>query len=287
MGVWVVVFVFVAIAAFILGDIFTGKTSFMRMDSNSVGEIGGHGVSLEEFQSVVAERELEYKLNFNREPTDREMPTLRQQAWELLILKYAIKPQYSKLGIEVTVDEVYDMVQGKNIDENLRQSFTDPQTGQFDKSRIVRYLQDLKNPPPNANDQLIRMWQEQKVRWEAFQANLRPGRERIKYENLLLKTNYVTSAEGEREYHNQTDVAEVRFLYVPFYADSTTVVSESELSDYYNKNKEKFKTKASRSLVYVNFPIIPSSADTLEIKQAIERLHQVHISNTSVFCRCG
>jgi peptidyl-prolyl cis-trans isomerase D len=258
MGTWVVVFVFVAIAAFILGDMFSGQSSIFTLNDNKVGEIGGHSISLEEFQQAVQEREANYIMNFNREPSDREMPSLRQQAWDLLILRYAIQPQFEKVGVAVTSDEVWDMIQGKNVDENVKMAFTNQQTGQFDRDRVVAYLGQLKTMPENS---------EPRVRWEMFQRDLMPGRERIKYENLLIKTNYITTAEAEREYHLQTDVAEIKYLYVPFFADTTTAVSDAELSDYYNKNKEKFKTEDSRSLSYVIFPLTPSSSDTLDIRK--------------------
>src|SRR5687768_15750423 len=110
MGTWVVVFVFVAIACFILGDLFSNN-SFLFND-NEVGEIAGHSVSYEEFQRAVQEREANYALNFNRQPTDREMITLRQQAWDLLILRHAIEKQYDKVGIDVTIEEQEDMIYG-------------------------------------------------------------------------------------------------------------------------------------------------------------------------------
>lgn len=273
-GTWVVIFVFVAIASFILTDVFTGQQSIFNSMSNEVGEIGGHSVSLEEFQNVVAEREAEYVANFGREATDREMTALRQQAWELLIVRYAIEKQYQKVGVEVTTDEVWDLIQGKdaNIDPNVRQAFTDPTTNTFDRSRVVSYLQELQNPPPNANPQILQMWQDQKNRWAMFQRNLGPGRQRLKYENLLIKTDYVTTAEAEREYHRQTDVAEIKFLFVPFFADTTTNVSNDDFSNYYNKNKERFKTEEARSVQYVSFPLTPSAADTLEVKEEAQRI---------------
>jgi peptidyl-prolyl cis-trans isomerase D len=273
-GTWVVIFVFVAIASFILTDIFTGQQSIFSSYSNEVGEIAGHSISLEEFQNAVREREANYVANFGREATEREMPALRQQAWELLIVRYAIQKQYEKVGVDVTTDEVWDLIQGKdaNIDPNVKQAFSDPQTGAFDRSRVVSYLQELQNPPPNANPQILQLWQNQKDRWELFQRDLGPGRRRIKYENLLIKTDYVTTAEAEREYHRQTDVAEIKFLFVPFFADTTTAISNDDFSNYYNKNKEKFKTEESRSIQYVTFPLIPSSADTLEVKAEAQRI---------------
>jgi peptidyl-prolyl cis-trans isomerase D len=270
MGTWVVVFVFVAIAAFVLQDLL-GSNSVL-LGNNDVGEIAGHSVSFDEYQSAVQEREASFIMNTNRQPTDRDMPTIRQQAWEMLILKYAIQKQISKAGVEVTSEEQQDMVWGKNVDANIRQAFTDPSTGEFDKNRLVSYLKDLRNPP--ADPQVQGMWQEQRGRWELFQRDLAPGRLRVKYENLLVKTGYVTKAEAEREYHLQTDVAEVKFLYVPYYSvsDSVANLSDDDYQTYYTAHKEKFKTEETRDLRYVSFPIVASATDTLEIKEELQRL---------------
>ncbi len=273
MGTWVVIFVFVAIVAFILNDLL-GNNSVL-FNSNNVGKIAGSTISLEEYQSVVQEREANYLLNFGRKPGDREMTTLRQQAWELLIARHAIQEEYKKVGVAVTVDEVEDMIWGKNVDQNLKSTplFTNPETGAFEKARVVRYLNEFNSPPPS-DPQANAMWQEQRTRWELFQRDLAPGRERIKYENLILKTNYVTAAEADREYHNQTDVAEVKFVYVPFYAvsDSVAKPSDSDLEAYYSKNKEKYKTEETRDIKYVTFPIVASALDTAAIVDEMKRV---------------
>lgn len=273
MGTWVVVFVFVAIVAFILSDLL-GNNSFL-FNNNSVGEIAGNSISIEEYQAAIQEREANYILNFGRKPGDREMTTLRQQAWEMLILRHAIEKEYKKVGIDVTTDEVEDMIWGKNVDENIRQTplFTNPETGQFEKARVVRYLNEFNNPP-QGDARMQAMWQEQRTRWEIFQRDMAPGRLRLKYENLLIKSNYVTSAEAEREYHNQTDVAEVKFVYVPYYtvSDSVAEASDADLKKYYDKNKERFKTEATRDLKYVVFPVTPSSADTAGIANEMKRV---------------
>ena len=264
MGTWVVVFVFVAISAFILGDLFSGNSSILNWGRNSVGEIAGKEISIEEFQSVIREREANYFLQFGREPGERELPSIRQQAWDLLIARHAIQTEYAKVGIEVTDDEVWDMIQGKNVDENVKMAFTNQETGQFDPNRVVTYLGQLKSMPEGS---------EQRVRWELFQRDLKPGRERIKYENLLIKSSYIATAEAEREYHLQTDVAEVKLVYVPFYAvsDSAVSVTDDVIKDYYNKNVEKFRTEESRDLKYVSFPIVASSDDSLVVKEDLKR----------------
>jgi len=264
MGTWVVVFVFVAISAFILGDIFSGNSSILNWGRNTVGEIAGRDVSYDEFQSVIREREANYMLQLGREPGEREMPAVRQQAWDLLIARHAIQSEFAKVGVEVTDDELVDMISGTNLDESIKQAFTNPETGQFDRTRLGTYINQLKTMPPNSDA---------RVRWEIFQRDLRPGRERIKYENLLIKSNYITTAEAEREYHLQNDVAEIKYLYVPYYAvsDSAITIKEDDLKAYYNKNIERYKTEESRDIKYISIPVEPTSDDSLAARDELIR----------------
>src|SRR5688572_27790434 len=139
-GTWAAVFVFVAIAAFTLGDIFSGNSNILNWGRNSVGEIGGKEISYDEFQAVVAEREQLFALQNGREPADRDMIGLRQQAWDQLIARYAVEPEFSKVGVVVTKEEVLDMIEGTNINPTIQQSFTNPQTGEFDRTQLNRFI---------------------------------------------------------------------------------------------------------------------------------------------------
>jgi peptidyl-prolyl cis-trans isomerase D len=269
----VVGFVAIAMIAFIVGsDLFgNGPRSIFGGDKNSIAEIAGHTVSLEEYQNAVQERENSYLMSFGRQPGEREQTQLRNEAWELLILKYAITPQFEKVGQRVTPEEEWDMVQGKNIDQSIKASFVDS-AGKFDRAKLIGWMQTLDNAN-RAQD---------KYRWTMFRESLGPGRDRIKFENLLNKTNYVTDAEGERDYHVQNDVAEVKFLYVPFFAvsDSLVKVPDSDLKHYYDKNKERYKSEKTRSLTYVTFPVVPSAEDSAAILLDLNRIAQTFKTST-------
>jgi peptidyl-prolyl cis-trans isomerase D len=267
---WVVGFVAIAIAAFVLNDLFGNGPTAVFGNDNTVGEIGGSTIRLEEYQAAIQERENNYILNFGRQPGDRERPLLQQQAWDLLISQKAIKPEFEKVGVKVTTDEIWDMIQGRNIDENVKSSFLDS-AGNFDRSRLIAYINQFNAPTPT-DPQALAGFQEAKYRWSTFQRDLGLGRERLKYENLLIKTNYVTEAEAERDYHTQNDVAEVKYLYVPYFVISDSTVTDSDLKEYYNKNKHKYKAEQTRSLSYVSFPIQASAADSAQIREDLEKL---------------
>lgn len=271
---WVVGAIALSMGAFIVGsDLFgSGPNSIFGGDDKEVGLIAGTSISLDEYQVAIQERKNSYILNFGRSPGERENATLEAQAWEMLISQYAIQPEYDRVGVRATTDEVWDMVQGKNVDESIRTSFTDS-AGRFDRARLINYLKQIEAMPVTA---------EARIRWDIFKNDLRPSRERLKYENLLIKTTYVTEAESERDYHNQNDVAEVKYLYVPYFAVSDTLVtvSDNELRDYYNRNKKKYKVENTRSLSYVAFDVRPSADDTTAIREEITRM-SLDIRNTT------
>ena len=253
MGTLVVAVVVVAILAFVFADLLGSGSSVFTSQDRTVGEIAGEEISLEQFQRKMDELEMQLALQNNgRNLTEQQRAALRIQAWDALVAEKAFEKQYEELGLKVTDEEIIDMVQGNNISPSLKASFVNPQTGEFDRSLLLNYLQNIKNLPP-----------QQQSMWYAFESTLRPGRKRIKYENMLLKSDYVTKAEAKREYKSQNSVAEVQYLYVPFYAvsDSAVSVSDEELKSYLEKNKERYQTEGGRSIKYVSFPIQPSAED--------------------------
>ncbi len=263
---WVVGAIALSMGAFIVGsDLFgSGPRSIFGGNDRELGNIAGNSISLEDYQLSIQERKNSYILNFGRQPGDRENSTLEAQAWEMLLTRNAIKPQYEKVGVRVSNDEIWDMVQGKNVDESIKSSFTDS-SGRFDRNGLISYLKQVEAMPASSDA---------RIRWDIFKSDLQPARERMKYENLIIKTSYVTEAEAERDYHNQNDVAEVKYLYIPYYAvnDSLVTVSDGALKEYYNKNKGKYKAENTRSLSYVAFAVDASADDTLAVREEITRM---------------
>lgn len=277
MGTFVVILVGASILAFVVADLLGPGSSFFNNVDRTVGEIAGEEISLEEFQRKMDELEVQMAMqNGNQTLTEQQRTALRHQAWDALVAQKSFNKQYEKLGLETTNEEIIDMVQGNNISPSLKASFVNPETGEFDRSMLLNYLQNVKNMPP-----------QQQNMWYAFEASLRPGRQRIKYENLLLKSNYVTTAEAKMEHKNQNSVAEVQYLYVPFYAisDSVVTVSDEELKSYLEKNKENYQTEGGRTIKYVSFPVQPSAEDREIFMRELNRLKAdfAKAENDSVF----
>jgi peptidyl-prolyl cis-trans isomerase D len=235
------------------GDLFTGNSRFFGGSSNVIGEIGGENIQYKDFQAKVEELSNNYSAQAGRSPGEQELGQMRDQVWSQYLLDFAYGKEYEALGLSVSPKELVDMVQGNNIHPSVRQQFTNPQTGQFDKGYVIQFLKNFKTMPVA-----------QQQSWANFEKSLAQDRLRSKYEGLLRMSTYTTNAEAQKDYTAQTAKVNARYVYVPFYSvpDSTVKVADSELEDYLNNHKDLYKGQSTRSIQYVTFPTVPSKQDT-------------------------
>jgi peptidyl-prolyl cis-trans isomerase D len=260
-------FIAVAMISFmLLGDLLGPNSRLLGGNNNVIGEIAGEEITIQEFENALQGVKQNYANQTGRQPSEEELVSLREQTWGQMILKVAYKKEFDRLGIAVSDDELVDMVQGNNVHPVIKQTFTNPQTGQFDRSLVAKYLkEDLPKVPA-----------EQQAAWYNFEANLGPERSLTKYNNLIKLSNYVTTAEAKRFQSEQNDKANVKFLYVPFFtiSDSTIKVTDAQLQAYLDENKERYKVEESRAIEFVTVPIKPSGSDSASIRKEIDELVQ-------------
>jgi peptidyl-prolyl cis-trans isomerase D len=245
------------------GDLFTGNSRFFGGSNNVIGEIGGEKINYKDFQAKVEELSNNYSAQAGRSPGEQELGQMRDQVWSQYLLDFAYGKEYEALGLSVSPKELVDMVQGNNIHPSVRQQFTNPQTGQFDKGYVIQFLKNFKTMPVA-----------QQQSWANFEKSLAQDRLRSKYEGLLRMSTYTTNAEAQKEYTAQTAKVNARYVYVPFYSvpDSTVKVEDSELEAYLSSHKDLYKGQNTRSIQYVTFPTVPSKLDTASFYNDIKRL---------------
>jgi peptidyl-prolyl cis-trans isomerase D len=254
----------VSLILFIVGsDLLGGRSTLFGSGDQEVGEIAGKSIENQDFQAKIEQIAAQYEQQTGRRPGEQEMVQVREQAWNQLIFETAYQKEFDKLGLAVSPDELVDMVQGENISPEVRQAFTNPQTGVFDRNQIIQYLKGLNNVPPA-----------QKAQWASFEQQLSVNRVREKYDNLLRLTSFVTTAEAQKEYQAQNTKADTKFLFVPYYSvnDTTVKVTDSELEDYLSKHKDEFTGANTRSIQYVTFAVNPSKEDSASLYSEIKSL---------------
>lgn len=254
------------------GDLLGPNSRLLGNNSNTIGEIAGEEIDYQEFDQVLQQAKADYENRTGRAANEGELAMLREQAWNQLIFKIALQKEYDRLGIVVTEEELADMVQGNNIHPAVKQAFTNPETGEFDRSQIVQYLQNLDQMGPNARPM-----------WVSFEQSLYGDRLQSKYMNLLSKTVYVTDAEAKHFYKAQNAAASIKALYVPYFSvtDSSVQVTDAQLKDYYERNKELYKVEDGRSIEFVTIPVTASGEDSTYLSQEISTLSQQFAASTN------
>ena len=255
-----------ALFAFIIGDYFSSNSFAGGGGQENVGEIDGVDVDYQEFVKLVDAQRQQQELSTGRSATEDDLRNIREQVWEQLVQTNAFQPEYEKLGIDVTPDELREMIQGtKNLHPFIRQQFTDPNTGVFNEAQHREFINAAANKTLPAEQQYI---------WDSFKSNLLQIRKSEKYQNLVSSGDYITSIEAKREYKIQNDRVSADYLYVPFYSvsDSTVAVSENEVENYFGKHKNEFNGFDSRSFDYVVYQVLPSGEDSASLLQDINSL---------------
>ena len=251
---------------FLAGDaLMSGGSSLFGQD-DTIGEINGEEISAVQYNATVERLRNQFMIqNQGQSPDEATMQQIREQAWNQLVFEYAYKPQFDELGIKVTQEEIYDMVQGNYVHPAVRQAFTNPETGQFDKNQIIAFLKNLDSE---------QMDPYQRAAWQVFENQLPEDRLRTRYENLFTKSVYTPAAAAKREYEQQAAKADVKYLFVPYSSipDSAVSVTDADLEAYLNENRAKYQGEASRTVTYVAFNTDPSSLDSARVKQELERL---------------
>ena len=243
-----------ALGAFILGDMLSSGSNLMKPSQMKIAEIDGESVQYPQFQKKVEELAEIYKMNTQQTQIDEATwEQIREQVWQGMLQENILGKASENLGLTVGSEELFDMVQGNNPHQIIQQLFRNQQTGEVDKSSILQFLKSLD---VNATPQ-------QKSYWLYIENQIMQDKLRSKYNNLISKGLYVTSEEAKKSLEGRNKNASFQFVALNYssLADSAVKVTDSELKEYYNKNKEQYKQEKTRKIEYITFDVLPSAAD--------------------------
>jgi peptidyl-prolyl cis-trans isomerase D len=249
------VFIFLALIVFIYQ--FAKPDGPGRSNSNmEIAKIDGQSVQYPDFQRKVEELSEIYKMNSQQAQIDENtLEQIREQVWQGYLQENILTKASEKLGITVSAEELFDLVQGSNPHPIIQQLFKNPQTGAVDKSMIIQFLKSLET---TATPQ-------QKSYWLYIENQIKQDKIRSKYNSLVSKGLYVTSAEAKKSLEAKNRNAAFQYLVLNYstITDAAVTVSESDLKEYYNQHKDLYKQDKTRKIEYVTFEVLPSAADNV------------------------
>lgn len=253
-GVFIGIIIGGALFAFIAGDALKSGGSLLTNSRNEMAEIAGESVNIRDFQNrfnhnIEVAKLMSGQSSIPSEQTER----LREQTWQQMVQEMVMNQEYEELGISVSSDELFDMIQGRNIDPTIRQMFQN-ENGTIDKEQVVATLQKLINAPKGTP---------QKEYWLNIEKAMSTQRTLTKYNSLIQKGLYMPNALVKNLAEKGSKKVDINYVVKNYnlIPDSTVSVSDGEIKTYYNDHKDLFKQTESRRIDYVPFTIEPSTDD--------------------------
>ncbi|MDF2191026.1 peptidylprolyl isomerase [Paraflavitalea sp. CAU 1676] len=261
---WIIIAaIALALIAFIVQDAFSGRGGgLFSGPSTTLGKINGKKVDYMEFEKRLSVAEANYAAN--GQPVDENFrQQIRESLWNEYVENAILDKEMDKLGFEISDKEKGDILYGVNPPQQLRQQFTNPQTGVYDANEAHKAIRGLKKGSPEFNNF-----------WGEFVPALAKQRIREKFVGMIGKSYYVPKWLIEKRNNDNSQIASISYVNVPYasIADSTVKVSDDDIRKFVDEHKEAFKQEKSRGVEYVLFNAAPSTADSAAVRDRVEKL---------------
>lgn len=270
--VLLVIIIAIALLAFIGGDF---MQSCNRRPETNVATVGKEKITYQDYSNTVNVNLESVKANNGGSLSTEDNYSIHANTLEQMIREIIMRNEYEDLGLVVSGDELYDQFLGENPNQYVIQSFTNPD-GSFNRELVTRYIRDFQTLTP-----------EMKSNWLNFERAIKEDRLNTKYETLLKKGFYLPNKLAARLYSDKNDKtsAEVYAVRYNTIADSTVVLNDGDKKAFYENNKNKYQTEATRSIDYIIFDINPSQTDIEFSKKYVNDLKKdfAEIENAANF----
>ncbi len=262
MGYFLVGGIAVVLALFVLEPLLQQGTAIFGSSRNEVGSIDGEKISYEAFNTKVDQTTAQFKQQYGAMNPQMQAMAV-EQAWQYEVANVLLNKEYNRVGLSVSGDELFDLIQGKKPSPLIMQYFGNPQTGQIDHAAIINSLK-AQSKDPNL-----------KMQWDLLQNEIEKQALQQKYNNLVSNSVYVTSLEANDEYVNRNKLASLKYVNLDYSSvlDKDAKLTDADYQAYFDANKKRFfNPTETRSLEYVSFSIKPTAADSALIKTQVEKL---------------
>jgi len=242
----------------------------MQAGPSSLGAVNGEKISNEEYQSRIQYYTNAYSQQTGNSLTPEMRAYYETQAWNELVNSRLLRQKMDELGITVSDQEILDMVYGDNPAPVIRQNFT-REDGTIDRGAIQQVMSSSQ-------------FSQQAI---ALEMQLREQRRQQKLNNYISAGLQITEAEVEREFIKSNSRAEVNYIRFPYseVTEQQLEISDSQLREFYNNNKERYSRDESYRIQYVTFSKLPTASDTAQIIEDIRELRTpfAEAQNDSLF----
>jgi peptidyl-prolyl cis-trans isomerase D len=256
----VVTTIVVALVGFLIMDAMQSNVrNIFSSDRTLLAEINGKRIDAKNFEAIRQRYEDNMKAQKKGQAlTETEKNSLNDQVWNDILNENLVASENEKLGIALTDKELQDMEVGPYADPMIKQSFTDPNTGIFDPSKVSEYLTSLSQG--KGEEQVTKRNQ-----WREFEESMIKSRMNSKYNDLVTKGIYIPTFVLNDMARERASIAAISYVKLPYEMinDNEVKVSDDDIKAFMKKKENLLKSEeAMANADYVVFDIVPTADDS-------------------------
>jgi len=269
-----------ALFAFIAEEMFRSCEATGNERRQQVGEVLGKKISVQDFQALVDEYQEVIKTTQGRDNlSEEELNQVKDQVWQQFVNNTILEAEAKKLGLTVTDQEMQNLLKAGTNPMLMQTPFVNQQTGRFDASQLTKFLDDYKKMQSQSqgNTQMMEQYDRIYKYWKFMEKNIRQQLLAEKYQQLLAQCLFSNPVSAKMAFEAQNEESDVLLAALPYSTikDTEVEVSDADLKDKYNEEKEMFKQYVeSRDIKYVDFQVVASKADRDALMQTMKEAQQ-------------
>lgn len=261
-----------ALFAFIAEELFRSCESSRNESRQQVGEVLGDKVNVQDFQKLVDEYTNVIKMTQGRDNlTDDDLNQVKDVVWNTFVQTEIISKEASKLGLQVTDQELQNILNAGTNPMLLQTPFVNQQTGRFDANLLKKFLAEYKQAQ-TTNPQMAEQYQGIYNFWTFIEKSLRQQVLAQKYQSLLagcLISNPVSAKMAYTDENQESNIQLASFAYSSI-NDNKVKISDADLKAKYEELKPRFKQyEETRLIKYVDYQVLPSASDRAALNKTV------------------
>lgn len=239
-------------------DVMSNSQRYSAADVNQLGKVGDTEIKRSEFETYE-------KLVYSEQQRENTYQ-IRNQVWTYFVEKALIENLVKPLGLGVGKEELLDLQFGLNLSPIVAERFKND-VGQADRSKLA----NIKN----AIEQGQFTEPQARAYWATQEKEIIKARLQEKFLTAVSKGMYTPKWQAElvfKENNERRDFLAVRIPYDKI-SDEEAKVTDSDFEKFLDENPRLYdQEEESRIVAYLAFEVVPSKADSMDARQALNKV---------------
>ncbi|HEU5053593.1 MAG TPA: peptidylprolyl isomerase [Hanamia sp.] len=262
-AVIVIALIAISLISFILMDSMSsrrGGSLFGNNNTTTIGVVNGQKININTFNDRVKEVEQQYG-NAGSSQNNQIM----ESVWNQMVGEKVVEDQFDKLGITFTPEEMSSIMFSDQAPPQLKQAFTDKQTGQYDINQAQQWWAQIKKDQNEQQRNAVISQIIDPMRLNALYS---------KYTSMIAGSMYQPKWLLKEQSEEKNQFAKISYVAIPYtmVSDSSVKVTDQDIEAYLQEHKNEFKQEPGVMLSYVSFNAAANAQDSAKIFKSLEDL---------------